>query len=215
MARYRTRPFDAEDLAPYRAGLERLLAAHEPLPGLVLGRHWRVLLANAGATRLFGAVSGRNLVEWMATAGPQLVNGPAMAAIALERLRQQLYENPADEESDRLVAVVERSAGDLPPPSGVVVICPACLIGGREVSVVGLAARFETPVDVTVAELRVGLSFPADPQSAAFFGWRFGHRAWCGCRHGRASSSGVGTRRSAKGSGPGGWPSAVARTRLR
>jgi hypothetical protein len=170
VARYRARPFDAEDLAPCREALERLLAAHEPFPGLVLDRHWRVLLANAGATRLFGAVEGRSLVEWMATAGPQLVNGPAMAAIARERLRQQLYENPADEELARLVAVAEASSGEVPPPSGQVVICPTFLVDGREVTVVGLAARFETPVDVTVAELRLELLFPADQRSAAFFG---------------------------------------------
>jgi hypothetical protein len=31
------------------------------------------------------------------------------------------------------------------------------------VTVIGLAARFETPVDVTVVELRIELLFPARP----------------------------------------------------
>ena len=48
-------------------------------------------------------------------------------------------------------------------------LCPTFLIAGREVTVIGLAARFDTPVDVTVAELRIELLFPADPDSQDFF----------------------------------------------
>jgi hypothetical protein len=62
----------------------------------------------------------------------------------------------------------------MPPPSGEVEMCPTFLIAGREVTVKGLAARFETPVDVTVAELRIELLFPADPDSADFIQARAG-----------------------------------------
>lgn len=39
-------------MAPVRAALQRLLDAHQPYPGVVLDRHWNVVLANATALQL-------------------------------------------------------------------------------------------------------------------------------------------------------------------
>ena len=50
-------PLDSEELTPYLSGVESLLDAHDPMPGLVFDAKWRVLIANVGARRLFGAVS--------------------------------------------------------------------------------------------------------------------------------------------------------------
>lgn len=167
---YPARPFEAEDVAPYRRGLEQLLAAHDPFPGLVLDRHWRVLLANEGARRLFGAgVVDESLVEWMLSDGPQVLNAAEMATVALDRLRHQHRDNPTDTEIGRLVAMAELAVDPTVAPTADPVVCPTFLIDGQRVSVVGLAARFEAPADVTVAELRVELFFAADDASARFF----------------------------------------------
>jgi hypothetical protein len=50
--RFAQRSLDAPEMASVRTALQRLLDAHHPYPGLVLDRHWNVLLANAAALSL-------------------------------------------------------------------------------------------------------------------------------------------------------------------
>lgn len=50
--RFAQRSLDAPEMAAVRSALQRLLDAHHPYPGLVLDRHWNVLLANAAAQAL-------------------------------------------------------------------------------------------------------------------------------------------------------------------
>ena len=47
--RYAERDFEAESMAPVRQALQRLLDAHHPYPGIVLDRHWNVVMANGAA----------------------------------------------------------------------------------------------------------------------------------------------------------------------
>src|SRR5262245_61148790 len=54
-ASYPHAALDGADLGAYRSTIERMLAAHEPYPGLVLDGHFTVLLANDACTRLFGS----------------------------------------------------------------------------------------------------------------------------------------------------------------
>lgn len=143
---YPAQPFDADDLAPYRQGLEQLLGAHDPFPGLVLDRHWQVLLANDGACQLFGAdVCDQSLVEWMLSGGSKILNAAEMTTVALDRLRQQHRDDPTDAELARLVAVTEQAVDSTIPPATDPVVCPTFLIEGQRVSLVSLAARFESP----------------------------------------------------------------------
>jgi hypothetical protein len=52
---YPQAPIGSDDLAPFRAALDRLLRAHLPYPALVLDTHWTVLMANAACAALYGA----------------------------------------------------------------------------------------------------------------------------------------------------------------
>ncbi|MBD8504900.1 helix-turn-helix domain-containing protein [Hoyosella sp. G463] len=62
--RYPEVPLQGGDLAPFRAVLARLLAAHLPYPAMVLDAHWNVLLANEACARLYGAdVLGSNVIR--------------------------------------------------------------------------------------------------------------------------------------------------------
>jgi transcriptional regulator with XRE-family HTH domain len=47
-------PWQAADLAPFRAAIDTMLAAHLPYPALVLDSHTTVLQVNAACDRLFG-----------------------------------------------------------------------------------------------------------------------------------------------------------------
>lgn len=47
------RGLDAEEMAPVRRALDRILARQEPHPAVVMDRHWNVLEANDAASALF------------------------------------------------------------------------------------------------------------------------------------------------------------------
>src|SRR4029079_18015326 len=50
--RYSHRSLDAPEMRTVRESLQRMLDAHDPFPGVVIDRHWNVVLANNGALRL-------------------------------------------------------------------------------------------------------------------------------------------------------------------
>ena len=47
---------DDDELRVAMSAVERILASHDPLPAVVLDRHWNLVRANQGAQRLFGAM---------------------------------------------------------------------------------------------------------------------------------------------------------------
>ena len=172
-AAYGHEPLSAEHLRPFRAAIDRLLGAHEPYPAVVVDRHWSVVAANGAAATLFGdGLVGSNLVHRYADAHDVIANWPQVAHAALRRLREQLRHSPHDDELRGLVGVVEAAVGDLPPapPAGdELVVCPHFRIGDRVIRTLTVAARFEHPLDVTLAELCVELTYPHDDEAEKFF----------------------------------------------
>ncbi|NJM51534.1 MAG: helix-turn-helix transcriptional regulator [Sphingomonadales bacterium] len=43
---------ESNDLAPIRKAVERMLAAHDPFPGIAVDRHWNIVSANRGGEML-------------------------------------------------------------------------------------------------------------------------------------------------------------------
>src|SRR2546426_4922964 len=46
---YHETPLTADEMAPVRHALEKILASHEPFPALVVDRHWDLVSANQAA----------------------------------------------------------------------------------------------------------------------------------------------------------------------
>src|SRR5688572_11794956 len=53
---YRELGLDDPELAVAVVALERILASHEPLPAVVMDRHWNLVRVNDGARALFGSM---------------------------------------------------------------------------------------------------------------------------------------------------------------
>lgn len=109
---YETSDLEGPALAHIRKALDHILTHHEPFPCLVFDRTWRVLYANRGANRVFGAVLGM-------PSGFSLVGADAMELIFAEGspLRAALVDFPgfAREMVERLVRDAERDpSGDGP-----------------------------------------------------------------------------------------------------
>jgi transcriptional regulator with XRE-family HTH domain len=167
---------EAPALEPFRRAIDRLLAAHEPFPALVLDAHTRVVAANRASSALFGGgLVGSNLIERYLgdpAVCAAVVNWPEMAWTALDRLRKQLGRAPFDGELRRLVALAEGAVTNLPRPQGAehgLVACPWFRVGDTVIRTIAIAARFDTATDVTLDELRIELIYPQDATAERFF----------------------------------------------
>lgn len=185
--RYPQRGLEGDDMARVRGALERLLSAHDPMPGLVLDRQWNVVMANAGAARLvellpphlagpplnvfraslhpegLARLTG-NLAEWGAVLVGALRRAVQRTADpALEALLAEVLAYPTVQ---AFAAAVGRAAQD---PLPLLVPCVLDLPAGR-LSLFTTLTTFGTPRDVTLEELCVELFYPADEASAAL--WR-------------------------------------------
>ena len=173
---YRSVDPGAPDLAPYEAAIARVLASHEPYPALVVDRHWTVTMANQGSARLFGAeLVGANLVRRYfgdPSATEAIVNWHDVAWAGVNRLRDQVEASPFDEELRALLALAEAAVGETEPPAPAangLVVCPHFRVAGEVIRTVGMVMRFDTAVELTLDELRVELTYPADEIARRFF----------------------------------------------
>lgn len=164
------------DLAPYRAAIERVLAAHEPYPAMVLDAQYTVVAANRACAALFGPqVAGSNFVRDaladLATA-QAMVNWPEVAWAGLDRLRQDARRSPSDPELRCLISVAEAALDGVSRPSpaeGGFMVCPWLRVGGTVVRTLAMTARFDHIAEVTLDELRIELMYPLDDDAERFF----------------------------------------------
>ena len=166
------------------AAIQRLLDAHDPYPGLVIDRHWNVVLSNRAAAMLVATLPpsllGPPLNVYRVCLHPDGLasrtrNFPAWAGYLLHQLRRSVvltndptlramqdevmaYPNVAE------LARGERGAAWEEPPLLVPVVLE---LGGAVLSLFTTLTTFGTPRDITLDELAVELFFPADPETEA------------------------------------------------
>ncbi|MER5747890.1 helix-turn-helix transcriptional regulator [Streptomyces sp. NPDC002225] len=176
---YAQTPLDDPAFGPLREGMERLLEAYEPYPAIVVDGTYDVVAANRGmavlaegaaehlltppvnAMRLTLHPRGlapriRNLREWRADLLGQMERQIALVRSAELRA---LYEEVA-------AYPVPEGAAAGPVPSLPFALPLLIEHGGRTLSFVCSIATFNTPMDVTVAELAIETFLPADRATA-------------------------------------------------
>ncbi|MFF7214831.1 helix-turn-helix domain-containing protein [Streptomyces sp. NPDC008238] len=185
---YPETPLGDPAMHPLREGLDRLLAAYEPYPALVLDGMYDVVAANQGVGALLEGVAPHLLrpplnamrvtlhPEGMA---PRILNFRQWRGHLLERIERQItmsgheplralyeelmsYPAPAGHAEDPAA----------PAPQDDTEVFPFALPmriehGDRVLSFISTATTFNTPMDVTVSELAVETFLPADPETAA------------------------------------------------
>ena len=174
---YPARPLESADMNPVREHLQRLLAAHQPYPGLVLDRYWNAVLANDAAQALAGLIAPGlrtpALNVYRASLHPEglarfTVNFSEWAAHLLHNLRRSI-----EASGDAALIELEREVLDYPGVRALrhvrqaserpvlLVPCVLDLPLGR-LSLFTTLTSFGTPRDVTLDELCVELFYPAD-----------------------------------------------------
>ncbi len=171
-------------MAMMHAAIQRLLDAHDPYPGLVIDRHWNVVLTNRAATMLVAGLPtdllGPPTNVYRVCLHPEGLaahtrNFPAWAAYLLHQLRRSVVltndttlidlqrEVSAYPNVQALTLTLRSTAWEEPP-----LLVPVVVeLEGAVLSLFTTLTTFGTPRDVTLDELAVELFFPADAQTEA------------------------------------------------
>ncbi|MFG2845857.1 helix-turn-helix domain-containing protein [Kitasatospora sp. NPDC048296] len=177
---YPETPLDDPSMDALRAGLERLLAAHDPYPAVVIDGTFRVLAANRAAVLVLEGVAPQLLEPPLNAVrialhpeglAPRIVNHRQWRRHLLERMARQL-ELVRSESLRQLYEEVR----DYPEPAGGATEeenCPFALPlrlrhEGRVLSFLSTVTTFNTPLDVTVSELALEAFLPADAETVRF-----------------------------------------------
>jgi transcriptional regulator with XRE-family HTH domain len=181
--RYPETPLDDPALGALREGIERLIQGYDPYPALVVDATYHVVAANRGILMLLDGIPEhllapplnamrltlhpeglapriRNLREWRGHLLDQM--GRQIALHRSEPLRK-LYEEVAAYP----VPEAETDAGPVEPAPHFAL--PMRIEHeGRTLSFISSISTFNTPMDVTVAELAIETFLPADPATAKY-----------------------------------------------
>ncbi|MFG2124448.1 helix-turn-helix domain-containing protein [Streptomyces sp. NPDC048710] len=180
---YPETPLDDPALDALRDGMERLIQGYEPYPALVVDAGYTVVAANRGITMLLEGVPEKLLTP--APNAMRLTLHPEGLAPRIRNLREwrghllaQMEREIALHRSDQLRALYEEVAaypvpedapGDEPAEPVPYFALPMQIEhDGRILSFVSSISTFNTPMDVTVAELAIETFLPADPATTKY-----------------------------------------------
>lgn len=181
--RYAHTPLDAPAMAALREGLERLLTGYEPYPALIVDGTYTVVAANRGIAMLLDGLPEHlltpplnamritlhpeglaprihNFGEWR---GHLLAQMERQIALARSRALRELYEEVS------AYPAPDRPGGAEPEEAAAYIALPLVIEhDGHVLSFVSSISTFNTPMDVTVAELAIETMLPADPATAKY-----------------------------------------------
>ncbi|MFJ9967031.1 helix-turn-helix domain-containing protein [Streptomyces avermitilis] len=184
---YPETPLDDPAMDALRQGVQRLLEGYEPYPALVVDATYDVLAANRGIAMLLEGVSEslltpslnamrltlhpeglapriRNLGEWR---GHLLAQMERQIALHRSAPLRTLYEEVAAYPVPDPVPDPD-AADELAEPAPHFALPLRIEHDGRVLSFVSSISTFNTPMDVTVAELAIETFLPADPATVKY-----------------------------------------------
>jgi transcriptional regulator with XRE-family HTH domain len=180
---YRETPLDDPALDALRAGMERLIQGYEPYPALVVDAMYNVMAANRGITMLLDGVpeslltpplNAMRLTLHPQGLAPRIRNLPEWRGHLLAQMERQiaLYRSTPLRELYEEVAAYpapETAPGDEPAEPVPYFALPMRIEHeGRTLSFISSISTFNTPMDVTVAELAIETFLPADPSTVKY-----------------------------------------------
>ncbi|MFJ3924690.1 helix-turn-helix domain-containing protein [Streptomyces sp. NPDC090022] len=182
---YAQTPLDDPSMGTLREGLERLLTGYEPYPALIVDGTYHVIAANRGILMLLDGLPEHLLVPPLNAMritlhpeglAPRIVNFKEWRGHLLAQMERQI----ALARSEPLRALYEEVAaypvpvpdrpGDAEPAEPVPYFALPLVIehDGQVLSFVSSISTFNTPMDVTVAELAIETMLPADPATVKY-----------------------------------------------
>jgi hypothetical protein len=166
-----------------REGIERLIQGYDPYPALVVDATYDVVAANRGIMTLLDGLP-ESLLEPPLNAmrltlhpqglAPRILNLPEWRGHLLAQMERQIALHrsaPLRRLYEEVAAYpLPKSAGGGEPAEPVPYFALPMRIEheGRALSFISSISTFNTPMDVTVAELAIETLLPADPATAKY-----------------------------------------------
>lgn len=192
--RYPETPLDDPALDALREGVERLIQGYEPYPAFVVDATYNVVAANRGIAMLLDTVPEhllapplnamrltlhpeglapriRNLREWRGHLLAQMERDIALRrSEALRALYEEVAAYPYPAEGSPGIENESENESDEGPGETVPYFALPMQIehDGRVLSFISSISTFNTPMDVTVAELAIETLLPADPATVKY-----------------------------------------------
>lgn len=179
--KYQERSLATAELARARQAIELILEHQEPYPAFVLSQRWDIVMRNRASARVFGwLLRGRarhqNIMRQVfddAGLRPLIVNWDEVARDMLQHLYGQTSSTPSDPvlmalqseilaSSNAPARAPDRSSSPAP------VLTAIYAREGRELRFFSTLSTFGTPYDLTLEELRIECTFPADAATDEF-----------------------------------------------
>lgn len=180
---YPETPLDDPALDALREGMERLIRGYEPYPALVVDATYQVLAANRGILMLLDGlpehllqppVNAMRLTLHPEGLAPRIRNLREWRGHLLEQMRRQIALHRSEPlralyEEVAAYPVPESGAGEEPAEPVPYFALPMQIEHeGRTLSFISSISTFNTPMDVTVAELAIETLLPADPATVKY-----------------------------------------------
>ena len=186
-ATYPEHRLDLSQMKAAREALEMILAHHEPYPAVVMDGSWNIVMQNQAVARIVAYCVGTdalrtlfpdgvvNFMELMfASDGlrPHVLNWTHSRTALLRRLRREAAghsKSPSEIlrrrfDRDALPAVETAVQSDHLDP----MLALELNVGGARLCLFNTFTTFGTPQDVSLQELRIDMSFPADEATRRF-----------------------------------------------
>ncbi|WP_406334444.1 helix-turn-helix domain-containing protein [Streptomyces sp. NBC_00203] len=182
---FKETPLDDPSMDALREGMERLIQGYEPYPALVVDATYNVLAANRGIAMLLDGIpesllapplNAMRLTLHPEGLAPRIRNLRAWRDHLLAQMDRQI----ALRRSEPLRALYEEVAAypvpdadpaegdELPGPVPYFALPMQIEHEGRVLSFISSISTFNTPMDVTVAELAIETFLPADPATVKY-----------------------------------------------
>lgn len=184
---FRETGLDAAAMTEVRRALDLIVERHLPYPAIVMDRGWDVVIANAPALGMIGQAPLAASPEGRANAmdlifspeglRPAIRNWESVAGHLLRRLMRQADSEGGGGPAQDLLERMRRYSGvaemeaSYPAESGGEnpLILMEIDLGGQRLRLFSALATFGTAQDITLAELRIEMYFPADEGTRSFF----------------------------------------------
>lgn len=171
-----TLALNADEMAQVRQAMDWTISRHAPYPGLIMDRLWRIVAMNDPATRIFGPVgfsNGASLLDALQdlTLFAALIeNWVEVGHHTLLRLRSESARAGGIAELDRAAAhlgAVPEIAAFQPTSRDMAVTPTVYRVGAARLALFSTYAQFGSAEEVSLADMKVELMFPANAEARA------------------------------------------------
>ncbi|MCU0903400.1 MAG: helix-turn-helix transcriptional regulator [Tabrizicola sp.] len=164
------------EMSVVRQAMEWMISRHAPYPALILDRTWRIIALNRPAETIFGAVGfavGTSLLDALNDLSrfeAMIENWAEVGHSSLLRLRSESARAGGIAALDRAAAILasDPRISGYQPTGGLRAIVPTIYrLHGQRLAMVSTYAQFGSAEEVSLADMKIELMFPADPAAEA------------------------------------------------